>query len=209
MKLFNWVLKKFAKNVRLGLATNSSSSHSLVFYKQPIYGHDVPVNSVVNYETEFGWSGSDLDTLGAKLTYGLVALLQSEGAQTRWWSDDDNSAEVVRVFNEYGHLFPEFTLEDFQEAANGYIDHQSESKFSEEFLEDLRNPNSVVMIGNDNGESYEYPYIEVASGRAESFIRLGLDGDLYSREGRITKVKKRSSPWGDDWYIDDSDTEEE
>jgi hypothetical protein len=65
-------LSKFIKNVRFGFATNSSSSHSLVYLTHPEHAiDDMP------YGNEFGWNMFHAFTAEAKTAYYLA---QSNGA---------------------------------------------------------------------------------------------------------------------------------
>lgn len=69
----------FLNNVRRGLATNSSSSHSLVFHPNPVADNDL--SSAAHTYTEFGWDHFVLDSLGSKLMY---ALTQAVGGSLGW-----------------------------------------------------------------------------------------------------------------------------
>lgn len=155
MRILNW----FVKNFRMGLATNSSSSHSLVYFTTPRYDTGGSIDSEGweeaatpfvrgSVDVEFGWGMFKLDTLYEKLMYALVNRLQRAGYTDTWGSDD----EPEKGYEEFGHLFPELTLDDFREAAKGYIDHQSsEDTTPDQVLKAARDPHVEIWGGNDNG----------------------------------------------------------
>lgn len=121
------------KNVRRGFATNSSSSHSFVYLKKPStdtsgYGDDA----------EFGWGDFRLDSILEKLFYVLVDRISST------WPRID----PAEAYKQYASDFPEFTEEDFENAADGYVDHQSQDLL---LLDEARDPYVAVFGGNDNG----------------------------------------------------------
>ena len=66
----------FLHNVRRGLATNSASSHSLVFYNNERSSDDLESGKYI--DTDFGWNNFTLDTLGEKLVYALTAVVYRE-----------------------------------------------------------------------------------------------------------------------------------
>jgi len=139
----------FLHNVRRGLATNSSSSHSLVFHASPVA--DDNIGSAAYVDTEFGWDHFVLDSLGEKLMYGLTQAISN------YWSDGVTPEYIAQMKKEWGHLFPEFMGDDalWVNATNGYVDHQSSVGVDAEFIAKLRDPRVVVHGGNDNGG---YPY---------------------------------------------------
>lgn len=141
----------FLHNVRRGLATNSSSSHSLVFYAAPVASPDVA--SAAYVDTDFGWNHFILATLGEKLMYGLTSAIGGG-----WRQDQVSPAEVQAARTKYGHLFPELTDESlWVRAIEGSVDHQSVSTVDEEFVAKLRDPHTILHGGNDNGG---YPFDE-------------------------------------------------
>lgn len=131
----------FLKNFRRGFATNSSSSHSFVYLKEPATDAHADVNSA---DAEFGWNDFRLSTIREKLFYVLVSRIGGG-----WGSKVDGQQAYDDLHEEY----PELKLEDFEEAANGYVDHDSVGTISEV---EARDPHVVVFGGNDNsGESAE------------------------------------------------------
>lgn len=125
------------KNFRRGFATNSSSSHSLVFMKNAgKSGADEPLP-----EAEFGWQDFRLDTLKEKLFYVLVSRIGG------YWGDGPSDQELDEAISDNIDDFPEFDREDFREAMSGYVDHESRGIVS---LDEARDPHSVIFGGNDN-----------------------------------------------------------
>jgi hypothetical protein len=138
-------------NARFGFATNSSSSHSLLFFPES-YG-PVPRNNV-DGSMQFGWEDFVLSSTGPKLEY-LYLLL---GYAMR--NVPDASTVISRLL--WGTDSPPI-WEDT--ADNHYIDHQSlvvfptkfnSSEISMEFLEDLvtwvKHQRTVILGGNDNSD---------------------------------------------------------
>lgn len=131
--------KRLINNVRQGFATNSSSSHSMVYVS-------TPVSDSTHYgDNQFGWEDFTLDSLGEKLLYALV--MQIGGY---WGADDAREEALEQAMKDYGHLFPEFDREAFSYAMDGYVDHQSYVSL-DEALEAARDPHVVIEGGNDNG----------------------------------------------------------
>jgi len=137
------MFKSLIKNVRQGLATNSSSSHSLVYTNGE---HDTTIAPGEAYENEFGWDHFVLDSLGAKLMYKLTDLVGQH-----YWNSDPNEDEVKRAYEEFGHLFPEFDEGHFKAALRGYVDHQSSGEIS---IGEARDPHTEIHGGNDNGGGF-------------------------------------------------------
>lgn len=130
------------KNFRRGFATNSSSSHSFVYLKEPVKGHD----SGVITEDEFQWNDFRLDNLRTKLFYVLASRIGGVWEATQ--------EQAVEHMEQIGHEFPEFGLEEFIRASGGLgVDHESRGLIT---AEQARDPLLVVFGGNDNyGRSQE------------------------------------------------------
>ena len=148
LNLLARALKPFVNNFRMGLATNSSSSHSMVYFKTDRPGHNT-IDHASSVDTEFGWGQFELDTLGEKLMYALVACLSQNG-YNGWYKDEDDRPSLTQAFQKYGPQFPEFSQEEFTVASQGYIDHQSQHPW-EELLLAARDPKIEFWGGNDNG----------------------------------------------------------
>lgn len=142
------MFKKFIKNIRFGFATNSSSSHSFVYYKNQI-GNE---NYDGDIDTDFGWNKFRLANIYEKLMY---VLTQKIGGT--WENTHDDVLEMWECYHKH---FPELTIDDFQLAMNGYVDHQSQSSMTlDELLALARNPHVIIYGGNDNdGEYFERDY---------------------------------------------------
>lgn len=160
--------KLFVRNVRLGFATNSSSSHSLVYYAEP-NRFVVDAADFEYSDLEFGWGSFIAAELQTKLCYGLLSMSSS----SRYFYGDDQEAKKAewaqQLRNEYGPLLTEITDADTAEAvltrtieSDGYVDHQSvysgyvypegqTPRQPREFLQILADPHVVVHGGNDNG----------------------------------------------------------
>lgn len=147
MRIFSKILGRYVQNVRHGFATNSSSSHSLVYFKEPVASNSTSYSE----GPEYGWERFTLDTLGEKLMYLLVRTI----GQGYWGTDraeiQDRAAEY---YQEYGALFPEFSIGDFEEALTGYVDHASSDLVDMSDIDLVRDPHVVIYGGNDNDESF-------------------------------------------------------
>lgn len=126
---------RFLKNFRRGFATNSSSSHSFVYMREP--NHEV---GVTPHGADFGWNDFRLSTLKEKLFYVLADRIHYD------WS-------VKEAMDHLAADFPEFDEEDFAAAKESHVDHQSQGTIS---VAQARDPYVTVFGGNDNdGESWE------------------------------------------------------
>lgn len=133
----------FLKNFRRGFATNSSSSHSFVYLKEPVPEHD---KGDAFWDNEFGWHDFRLDTLKEKLFYVLVGRIGGG------WRVEDREP-VDEVYARLGDEFPELDVDDFAYAQAGYVDHESVGTIG---VGEARDPHVVVFGGNDNdGDSAE------------------------------------------------------
>lgn len=133
-------------NIRLGLATNSSSSHTfLIIPKNRSYSDDY-------IDGEFGWDTFTLATKQAKLSY-LGVILKSIFDGT----DLSSSIKNILYLNFLGYIPDQ----------DGYIDHQSsielplefgkftpDIQFFEEFKNWVLRDNIVILGGNDNGGTH-------------------------------------------------------
>lgn len=124
-------------NIRRGFATNSSSSHSFVYLDghggKPEFGEKFFAEA-----EEYAWQDFELDTLSEKLNYALVQLVG--------WKN----GEVEELYERYGHLFPEYSLEDFVRASEGDVDHESRTGNIQKVVDLARDPKVIITGGNDN-----------------------------------------------------------
>lgn len=182
-------------NVRLGFATNSSSSHSIVLTNRR-YSDDS--GNSYGGNLDFGWESFTLASQGSKLPYiALILRYELESFLPR--------AEAAGVVYE---LLKDVQDRHFSrsELAEGYIDHQSilplpadmspEGRFlyMRRLARTLMNSNVVIFGGNDNSEGSsheaESDEIEVPSGP----LHIREDGDALVIFNRFTGAKLRWSP---------------
>jgi len=137
-------------NVRFGLATNSSSSHSLIFLNEGVQPEDYHADG------EFGWGHFTATSETAKLRY-LAVLLRD---RLSWELPDHIAQLVIRDW-----------VGDIERDADDYIDHQShyflpsefgtnlpDKQFFEAMKEYFLQPRLAILGGNDNTE-YSHPLL--------------------------------------------------
>ena len=147
-------MKIKVENVRMGFATNSSSSHSVILL--PEGHHDVDADG------DYGWGQFTLGTKQAKNEYLAILLKQA----MQCFTSSDIAEIVTREWCEDGSLY--------KDRDPGHIDHQSvislpsnwnetavHTEFFREFREAFLQDDVVVLGGNDNGGEHpldgEYP----------------------------------------------------
>lgn len=176
-------------NVRLGFATNSSSSHSFIILNPDVKARDEQV-----YGGEFGWQDFTAITEEAKLTYLGVALRDALAAK-------HTPPEIVNLI-----------LNEFAVAVNdgAYIDHQSflhmprafgsefpHIGFLKAFRKWLLDPRVAILGGNDNdgeyhalkgrGEIVKFPFVD------EPSMIVRQDGKHWTLYNQNTGAKVRFS----------------
>lgn len=184
-----------SRNVRLGFATNSSSSHSIVFFE----GRTDEGSDRDGYgRFEYGWERFRLGSTEAKLCYLAVVVketLTSSGLT-------DRMAEVV-----VNDLFKGTEIEgQLDGVMDGYIDHQSAFRVSHNGLNDLEHnvreyievfsdPRIAVYGGNDNDDSgYDGPEPRLYLGdEYKASTRVRKDGDAIVMFNLHTGAKVRLS----------------
>lgn len=174
-------------NARLGLATNSSSTHSIILWSGD--PQDIPVS---NESEEFGWQHFTASDVEAKSNYLAITLYHNlcglVGEQT---------AKIV-----IETLFFDNPESAIRAIEHGYIDHQSMMELPlnwdrkgvdidffvalKEYV--LKNP-VLILGGNDNGD---VPHPLLGSGT--DLDRFGLEAD---RSGSSTVARND----GDHWII--------
>lgn len=150
-------------NIRLGLATNSSSTHSLVFLGNTRGVHDDEVE-----EGEFGWNFFTAASSDAKMRYLGVVIRDN----LRYVLDETMSNIVAESL--VGTKLP----------SDGYVDHQSmwclpkawdkvglDIGFIEDLKQFLLQEKLAILGGNDNTED-EHPL----ASQGER-VRLGIKED--------------------------------
>ena len=154
----NRIFNLFLKNIRAGFATNSSSTHSLVFYA------DGYASKILNRheEYEFGWNNFSLSNKVDKLVYGLITQTHIS------WIENEEEAAKDRAFAKLEELKPhlddaisdeeiEQAVKAIDESKYPYVDHQSHpgtfstAEEQAEYIKTLVQDNVVIYGGNDNG----------------------------------------------------------
>jgi len=157
-------------NVRLGFANNSSSSHSIVFLKNPSRASD---NDSDGYE--FGWNFFTAVSKRSKENY----LIATVGAQLK----DLVGESTARII--LSHLLnrPENDMD-----LDGYVDHQSclvipqdfhGNSIDVEYLKELREVllrDDVAVLGGNDNEDIAHPLLDDSKGPALK----GAPDDSYS-----------------------------
>jgi hypothetical protein len=200
-------------NVRLGLATNSSSSHSLIFLKDGIeaydyfgYRHNI-FDDGFREETmgDFGWGHFICASREAKLTY-LGVLLRDRLHHSL-------PANIAKIICDKW-------LDGIEVPTNGYIDHQSwyflPSAFGtnlpdEDFFNALKSyfldDQLVVLGGNDNiqalhplddGSSFHLPLPRDCGHRSKYTCRYDQNEDFWTlfneEDGRKVRFRLDKNP---------------
>lgn len=165
------------KNIRFGFATNSSSTHSLVFIEN---------NNIKTDEyTEFGWQYFHASDEESKTNYLAYILKSAIYEKTK--SDLISNMFIKGYFG--------------KDIPDGYVDHQSKSivpynmknelnlEFFEDFKKFILNKNLVIFGGNDNDEngSKDYP----ANSKC---ININIPEDTYSSEW-ISRKETDDNSW--------------
>lgn len=168
-------------NIRLGLAMNSSSTHSLIFLDELVSDRDVG-------DREFGWNFFTAASEEAKKDYVALTVYSN---LARIYPNDIAFAIVKELFG--------YDLEKDEYGVAGYVDHQSEialprswdeKTLNKEFIEDFQKyilqDNLVILGGNDN-EDIEHPLF--AKG-----IDASLNMPLEGNRGLVAR-KDESGYW--------------
>ena len=144
-------------NVRLGFATNSSSSHSILLLRD----HGLADGGMSG--DGYGWEHFVLSSVAAKRHYLASQVAQNLGYNT--WDNDPENAIVVERLRDAGLDL---------DAVPGYVDHQSTWAFPRDWLvperldaeylgalaEFLARDDVVVLGGNDNEWDHSHHLLE-------------------------------------------------
>jgi organic radical activating enzyme len=171
-------------NIRYGFATNSSSSHSIVFLPEGFDGK----NEYPPYgDFSFGWENFTLISEEAKKNYLMVMIY--ENLQNRF-----NKDYIDLILNSlFGRTLPERKSE-----IDAYIDHNSVISFPKAFGTNLPDINFIkeycnfvmrkdvaILGGNDNDE--EHPLTSKTKRCSiSSVLRYGLNSDTICRKDIIS-----------------------
>lgn len=176
-------------NARVGLATNSSSSHSFIFLKKYIKGDDIPVYDGERVDSDFGRESFTLSTAVQKQGYLLGLLLNNFKYTMPDWALDLMYKELIgkTPYNDsYG------------------VDHQSVIVFPRDwnnpsfvdidFWNDFKDyilRSGVVILGGSD-EDYEPHELIQANPDIESFkfpnTDIGYERNLVARKDRAKNI---------------------
>jgi hypothetical protein len=188
-------------NVRLGLAANSSSTHSLILLHP---GHHVATTT----HEDFGWDFFTAADATSKENYlGLCVYSALYDVL-----DDEQRDRVIQ------ELFPHLRFEqaywkkDGKPVLHGGVDHQSawdlpmawdggtiDAAFIEDFRTFLANERIAILGGNDNTTEHHplldaYPELSVPLGtdrRTSKDLVARKNGDMWTLFNRYTGAKMR------------------
>lgn len=177
----------FLKNFRRGFATNSSSSHSFVYFKEvPADAYEDITPGSYPENGEFGWQDFKLTKIKDKIFYYLVSKINDNWGMT--------STEIY--YKDHKDEFPEMDEIDFYIAAKGYVDHQSQGTVD---LETARDPYVVIFGGNDNSDGSIDRYKAVQNGLIDwtkteieyEDIDAISDDDIEAQKVAVEYIKKK------------------
>jgi hypothetical protein len=158
-------------NVKAGFSTNSSSSHSLLFFAPD----HVPADDLVGVDGDstYGWSDFTLASPDAKMGYLGAQIMQCLQASVGDVLAAQLASQIVGV----------------PVAADGYVDHQSawvlpmawdgrgpNLAFLDELAAMLRQDGVVVVGGNDNIAAGEYDGHPLCGTGVPVNLALGTEG---------------------------------
>ena len=190
------------ENIRIGFATNSSSTHSICFIQanQKMY---VP-NDYINDVGSYGWEDFILSSTHNKMLYGVTLL---HDTITSLYGSD-----VAHFYTKgkYGSVLCE---DDLNSVLDGYgIDHQSfwtipmviiygqasiNYEYFDDFMEFLQSDNSIIGGGNDNdgNDPLEGDYKQLELPRETDNVdwKARKDGDFWVLFNRHNGHKTRFS----------------
>lgn len=196
-------------SIREGFATNSSSSHSVVFWPE-----NEPIPHDKDVDGEFGWSNFTASSPYAKKKYFYQTLKSNLPVS---YSDSELEIEMKRA------IFKKKYGVDITD--RGYVDHQSvitipkrfgTNELDTEFLEEVRKimmqDNVVILGGNDNSEGHplsgigtptplakltELPYKIVTRKDGDVWVMFDKDSGRkirFSFNDTVTKCDKSPTP---------------
>lgn len=204
-------------NIRMGFATNSSSSHSIVYMKNPITEDSGDCNH------EYGWDNFTLTAESSKRDYMAMLLSYSIRPDPERGVTHEMAAQVIRDLT--GATIPtnpdpEGGYWGADRAFDGYIDHDSVGYFpfdltgrgiNEEFTREMinfvaKNPHIVILGGNDNDGGHPYAVPEpwdytddeddemgLVEAHGISKLNLGLGG--FSYHGNTSVRRDSAGYW--------------
>lgn len=182
-------------NVRLGFATNSSSTHSIIYTSEHVEDSDVS-------DGGFGWGNFTAASLRAKKLYLAATLYSNLEKQI----SKDIATSVVKDWVGVELTFGEYSV-------NEYVDHQSlfslprdwdgkgiNKAFFKEFKEYLLQEGIVILGGNDNGDDIHdlintgtMQHIPMPKDDRSSWVARKDDSGYWTLFNRATGTKIRFS----------------
>ena len=181
---------KAIRNIRIGLATNSSSSHSIIFAPDII---DDVLHTCWDGGLCFGWECFVAATRGAKIKYLDGILLSNEMNFTR-------ILDIVAK-----DMLGEREAKKLSKSIDIHIDHQSifplpglinnkgiNLEFFQEYKEYISNNPFVIIGGNDSDEA-PCPIVSSYGGpEKDSFIGKFKEGDEAYRNGNYWVLRGKA-----------------
>lgn len=185
------------KNIRMGHATNSSSTHSIVIFPK---GHNV--SSEIYDQFHYGWEKFVLVDKEDKLDYFATQMVLS-------MQEHVGAEQAAAICKEWLGVDLSHTIQipDADESwrdgpyCDVSVDHQSVFTFPvkapKEFVEAFRDVISddrvVILGGNDNDGSFDGE-VQGQTYDSESFIQNFLD-DVNRAESEFMKIRKSGEDW--------------
>jgi len=186
-------------NIRVGFATNSSSSHSIVIVKDP--SKVKPIDS--DNTGSFGWENFILTEPKSKIEY-LAAQLYTSYQGTL--GDKLAKLLIKDFFGSRLKIDPDGV--DHQSAISFPLtrdDKDMESEFVQEFTDFITKENVIIVGGNDNSDENavnnletEHETIEFPSNYGSMWVKKQNDGwwTFFSKEngGKVTFNFNKDAP---------------
>lgn len=203
-------------NFRIGFATNSSSSHSVVMIPPSVVGK---VRGIDESDNEYGWDFFRLVSEEAKLRYLAAQLLtnfiEDEAVRNTIVERIDREVPGYRrmIETRYDLVGEEHSYENdgkihtYRSRVYPSVDHQSVislAEYNEEVIDGLieffKSPRVVVLGGNDNSPGNDHikptgaediEAFEVAMTDGESKVRVRREGEYFTffNSGNGTKAR--------------------
>ncbi|MFW6130447.1 MAG: radical SAM protein [Atribacterota bacterium] len=174
-------------NIRLGKATNSSSTHSMIF---------LPNHNEEDYEVEdgdFGWNYFTAASQETKNLYFYVLVKESLNSILK------NQKYTNIILKEL------FSLDLPKDKDQSYIDHQSHirlpanwdgtginEQFAKELYDFISRPDILILGGNDNTDKV-HPLIKDKKSKEIDIHKLLIDFDTYRYSNQL--VARKDGDW--------------
>lgn len=165
-------------NVRQNVfETNSSSMHSICIAKQNNY--DIPSTLHFGFG-EFGWENRILYSTEAKASYLYTALLDFVDSDHKDEFEDYKNY-IYKTLGDNGCDcdFADVHYDKYGWCDDGYIDHGYELRewiymlrhSPKKLLRFLFSPDSFIITGNDNGDTYYETVAETDFSNVEKYVK--------------------------------------